>query len=591
MLSYLPATLHDTAMTPLTPFSRPALAAALLPVILAFDSSRTPQPPGGPAAQSQAFADLVFRNGRVYTANDKSPHAEAVAVRGNRIVFVGNNAGAYRLGGPSTRVVDLKGAALFPGFTDAHVHLSGVGAREMNLNLEGANTLEEFLARVKARVDQARPGQWVTGRGWIETFWKPPVFPTRQDLDRIAPNNPVYLTRADGHASVANSAALRLAAITRNTQAPEGGAINRAADGEPTGMLIDRAQGLVGRLVPPAGEAELDERILRGAQREVELGWTQIHEAGESWSGVERLRRLYRDGKLKLRIYQSIRGPGRDVDTLIARGASLGEFGGLLTVRAIKVTIDGALGSRGAALLAPYSDDPKNTGLITADTTAYQAMLVAALRNGIQVETHAIGDRGNRLMLDFYERAMAAVPAAERKVAEPRWRDEHSQIVNPADIPRFKQLGVIASMQPSHAIGDLYFAPSRLGMERLRGAYAWQSFLKLGVPIAGGSDAPVERGEPLIEFYAAVARKDLQGRSGEGWHPEEAATREQALRMFTVGAAYAAFEEDQRGTIEVGKLADFTVFDRDLMRVPVAEILKAKTLMTVVNGEIVYSAR
>ena len=230
---------------------------------------------------------------------------------------------------------------------------------------------------------------------------------------------------------------------------------------------------------------------IRGAQREVELGWTQIHEAGSGWSTVDRLRRLYRDGKVKLRVYQSIRGPGRDVDTLIARGASLGEADGRLTIRTIKVTIDGALGSRGAALLAPYADDPDNLGLITADTVAYKTMLLGALRNGIQVETHAIGDRGNRLMLDLYEWAMQQVPAAERKVADPRWRDEHTQILHPDDIPRFQQLGVIPSRQPSHAISDLYFAPARLGMERLKGAYAWQSLLKTGVPIAGGSDAGV----------------------------------------------------------------------------------------------------
>lgn len=563
-------------MTTFKALPRTALAAALL---LSGPGARQPQAP----------ADVVFRNARVYTANDRSPRAEAVAVTGDKIVFVGRNNDANRLVGPSTRVIDLNGATVLPGLTDAHVHLSGVGAREMNLNLEGANTLDDFLARVKARVDQARPGQWVTGRGWIETFWKPPVFPTRQDLDRIAPSHPVLLTRADGHASIANSAALRLAGVTRTTAAPDGGAINKDPQGEPTGMLIDRAQGLVSRLVPASTDAELDEQILRGAQREIELGWTQIHEAGSSWATVERVRKLYRDGKLKLRIYQSIRGPGRDVDTLIARGASIGEFGGRFTIRTIKVTIDGALGSRGAALLAPYSDDLRNSGLITADTVAYKAMLLGALRNGIQVETHAIGDRGNRLTLDLYERAMQAVPVEQRKVAEPRWRDEHSQIVNPADLPRFKQLGLIASMQPSHAISDLYFAPARLGLDRLNGAYAWQSFLKLGVIVAGGSDAPVERGEPMIEFYAAVARKDLQGRSGEGWHPEERVTREQALKLFTLWPAIAAFEENSRGTLEVGKLADLTILDLDIMRVPEADILKAKTLYTVVNGEIVYT--
>ena len=537
----------------------------------------------------QGPADLVFRNARVYTANDKSPRAEAVAVKADKIIYVGKNDGADRLVGPATKVIDLKGATLLPGLSDAHMHLSGVGAREMTLNLEGTNTLEDFLEKVKARVDQSRAGQWVTGRGWIETFWKPPVFPTRQDLDRIAPNNPVVLTRADGHASVANSAALRLAGITRSTPAPAGGAINKDGDGEPTGMLIDRAQGLVGRLVPPPTDEERDQEIIKGVEREIRLGWTQIQDAHGSWAEVDRIRRLYRDGKLKIRIVKAISGPSADADRLILQGPVLGEAGGRLTVRTIKVVMDGALGSRGAALLAPYTDDPRNSGLITTDTVALKPMLVAALKNGIQVETHSIGDRGNRLMLDFYQRAMQAVPPEQRKLAEPRWRDEHSQIVNPTDIPRFKQLGIIASMQPSHAISDLYFAPARLGMDRLKGAYAWQSFLKLGVPVSGGSDAPVERGEPMIEFYAAVARKDLQGRSGEGWHPEERVSREQALKMFTLWPAFAAFEEAIRGTIEVGKLADFTILDQDIMRVPEQAILKTKTLYTVVNGEIVYS--
>ncbi len=535
-------------------------------------------------------ADLVFKNARVYTANDKNPRADAVAVKGDKIVFVGKNDAADKLVGPATRVIDLKGATLLPGLTDAHMHLSGVGAREMTLNLEGTNTLEDFLAKVKARVDQARPGQWVTGRGWIETFWKPPVFPTRQDLDRIASNHPVYLTRADGHASVVNSAALRLASITRSTAAPAGGAINKDTEGEPSGMLIDRAQGLVGRLVPLPTEEERDEEIIKGVDRELKLGWTQIQDAHGTWAEVDRIRRLFRDGKLKIRIVKTITGPSADADRLMQQGAVIGEFNGRLTVRTIKVVMDGALGSRGAALLAPYSDDPRNTGLITTDTVALKPMLIGALRNGIQVETHSIGDRGNRLTLDFYERAMQAVPAQQRKIAEPRWRDEHSQIVNPADIPRFKQLGVLASMQPSHAISDLYFAPARLGLERLKGAYAWQSFMKLGVLVPGGSDAPVERGEPMIEFYAAVARKDLQGRSGEAWHPEERATREQALKMFTIWPAFATFEEASRGSIEVGKLADFTILDQDIMRVPELDILKTKTLYTVVGGEIVYAA-
>ena len=292
-------------------------------------------------------------------------------------------------------------------------------------------------------------------------------------------------------------------------------------------------------------------------ERELALGWTQVQDAHGTWGEVDRMRRLYRDGKLKIRIYKTISGPSADATRLIEQGPALGEFDGLLTVRAIKVVMDGALGSRGAALLAPYSDDPKNTGLITTDTVALKPMLAAALRSGIQVWTHSIGDRGNRLTLDFYEQAMKDVPADQRKVADPRWRDEHSQIVNPDDIPRFKQLGVIASMQPSHAISDLYFAPARLGLERLKGAYAWQSFIKQGTPVPGGSDAPVERGEPMIEFYAAVARKDLQGRSGQGWHPEEKMTRAQALKAFTIWPAFAAFEEDKRGYHRGGEAGGF----------------------------------
>jgi hypothetical protein len=541
-----------------------------------------------PSPQAEP-ADLAFRNGQVYTANARQARVQAVAVKGNRIVYVGNNGGLRRFVGPNTRVVDLRGATMVPGLSDAHMHLSGVGSREMSLNLEGTNTLDEFLARVKARVDSARPGQWVTGRGWIETFWRPPVFPTRQDLDRIAPGNPVLLTRADGHASIANSAALRLAGITRATATPEGGAINKDVRGEPTGMLIDAAQRLVSRLVPPPTEEERDQQIILGAQRSAQLGWTQVQDAHGTWAEVERMRRLYRDGRIKVRIYKAITGPSADATRLIEQGPSIDEFDGKLTVRVIKVVMDGALGSRGAALLRRYSDDPDTDGLITTDTAALKPMLAAALRGGIQVETHAIGDRGNRLTLDFYERALAEVPPEQRKIAEPRWRDEHSQIVHPDDLPRFKQLGVIASMQPSHAIGDLYFAPARLGLDRLKGAYAWQTMLKLGVPLAGGSDAPVERGEPLIEFYAAVARKDLKGGSGNGWHPEERLTREQALRMFTVGPAFAAFEEDRRGTIEVGKWADLTVFDKDIMRVPEAQILTAKCTMTVVGGEIVWA--
>ncbi|MEP6591175.1 MAG: amidohydrolase [Gemmatimonadota bacterium] len=538
------------------------------------------------AAQS---ADMVLRHATVYTGEVTSPKAEAVAIKDGKILFVGSDAGVAKFLGSATKVVDLRGRFVFPGFVDAHAHFIGIGQREMTLNLEGTGTKAAFLAKVEAAVKRAKPNEWVTGRGWIETFWSPPVFPTRHDLDQIAPDNPVVLTRADGHASIANSAALRLAGITRTSSAPPGGAINLDGDGEPTGMLIDAAQGMVRRLVPSTTTSDIERALELASERETSLGWTQVQDAHGSWGEVAMMRKLYADGRIKVRLYKTISGPSPDAEKLIAQGPGSPEFNDRFVVRDIKVVMDGALGSRGAAMLAPYSDDPHTSGLITTDTIALKGMLERALRAGIQVETHAIGDRANHIVLDMYAAAMKAVPVAQRKVKQPRWRIEHSQIITPADLPRFKQLGLIASMQPSHAIGDLFFVPSRIGMARIKGAYAWETFLKMGVPVAGGSDAPVERGEPMIEFYAAVARKSLDGKSGPGWHPEEKVTRAQALRMFTWFPAYAAFEEDRHGSIAVGKAADFTVLDADIMTIPEAQILTTGNVMTIIGGEIVFT--
>jgi predicted amidohydrolase YtcJ len=536
-----------------------------------------------------ATADLVFKNGNIYTANDSSPKAQALAVKADRILFVGSNAEVQRYVGANTRIVDLHGNTVLPGFADAHQHLSGVGFREMTLNLEGTNSLDELLTKLKTRVDQAKPGEWVTGRGWIETHWTPPVFPTRWDLDKVSPNNPVILGRADGHGAVANSAAFKLAGIDKSTPNPFGGEISKdKQSGEPNGMLLDAAQGLVRRKVPATTRADEERAVVLGVKRDIGLGWTQVQDAGGSYQDVAIFKKLYASGEIKLRIYKAVYGPGASANQLISEGPIIGEFQNRLTVRTIKVVSDGALGSRGAALLAPYSDAPDTAGFLTVKADELRPMLIEAARKGIQVETHAIGDKANRFILDEYERALNAVPVSERKIAEPRWRVEHAQIVNPLDIPRFMKLGIIPSMQPSHAIGDLFFAPSRLGMERLKGAYAWQSFIKSGVVVPGGSDAPVERGEPMIEFYAAVARKDQKGFSAEGWHPEEAVTREQALKMFTAWPAYAAFEEKLRGSIEVGKLADLTILSADIMKIPELDILKTRCVMTVINGEIVF---
>lgn len=539
--------------------------------------------------QASRTADIIFKNANVYTVNERQPRAEAIAVKGAQIIFVGSNRDAKRYEGRATRVVDLRGATVVPGMTDSHYHLIGVGQREMTLNLEGTASLEDLLSRVRARVERARAGEWITGRGWIETHWTPPRFPTREELDRAAPANPVLLRRADGHGAVANSLALKIAQVDRNTQNPFGGEISKDKEtGEPTGMLLDNAQGLVTRHIPATTAAEAEQAVLLAVKRSIELGWCEIQDAGGSFDDVALYRKLYGEGKIKLRIYKAVYGPTVDSQRLLSEGARTGEYDNRFTLRTIKVVMDGALGSRGAALLAPYADAPDTSGFLTAKPEELLPMFIEALRRGIQVETHAIGDRANRLTLDLYEKAFAAVPASERLVREPRWRIEHAQILNLVDIPRFARLGVIPSMQPSHAIGDLFFAPSRLGLARLEGAYAWQSLLKTGAQIAAGSDAPVERGEPMIEFYAAVARRDQKGFTGEGWHPEQAVTREQALSMFTLWAARAAFEEKTKGSIEVGKLADLTVLSADIMKIPEPEILKTHCLMTVIGGEIVY---
>ena len=539
-------------------------------------------------------ADLVLKNANIYTVDQHNPHAQAVAVKGDKIVLVGSDAEVRPWIRPGTRVLDLNGATVVPGLTDAHYHFLGVGARELTFNLEGTKSLQDLLARVKERLAAAKPGHWIVGRGWIETFWNPPVFPTRSDLDKVSPNNPVILGRADGHGAVVNSAALKLAGIDRNTPNPFGGEISKDKNGEPNGMLLDHAQGLVRSKIPREAATDPERSAVAADQRSLILGWCEVQDPGGTWNDVDVYRTLYQQGKLKVRIYKAVYGPGPQADRLLREGAQIGLFDHHLTVRSIKVVSDGALGSRGAAMLVPYSDKPDTSGFLTVEAEPLRPMLVSALKRGIQVETHAIGDRANRFILDEYERAFNTVPAGERRVAEPRWRDEHAQIVNPADLPRFAKLHVIPSMQPSHAIGDLFFAPRRIGMERLQGAYAWETLIKSGTPIAGGSDAPVERGEPMIEFYAAVARKPLpvraQNASMDGWHPEEAMTREEALKAFTLWAAYAGFEEDLKGTISAGKLADFTVLSADIMKIPESEILETKNVMTIIGGQVVYDS-
>jgi predicted amidohydrolase YtcJ len=532
-----------------------------------------------PAAAASPPADLAIWGGRIYTGEGMQT-AEAVLVVGQRIAYVGSRSGAEQHVGPKTRVIDLKGAALFPGFTDSHAHLRGIGERELTLNLEGAKSAAGVRQRLAAYIAQKTPKGLVVGRGWIETGWPEHRFLERGDLDPVSAGLPVILTRADGHALVANSAALKAAGVDESTPAPAGGQILKGPDGKLTGMLVDNAMGLVRRLAAaptPAGKLA----AYRAAFRvETAYGWTGVHNMSVDWADVALLEDLDRRGEAPLRIYNAV--DADQAGPLLASGPRATPDG-RITTRAIKLYMDGALGSRGAALFAPYADAPDRSGTFVTQPAHMRPILARAKARGIQVATHAIGDRGNATVLDLYEEA--GVKPADR------WRIEHAQILRPADIPRFAKLGVIASMQPSHAIGDLHFAPARLGEARLAGAYAWKSLRDSGALVLGGSDAPVERGDPLIEFYAAVARKDLKGFFGPDWHMEERLSRPEALKLFTASAAYARFAEGELGAIAPGRRADLSGFSVDLMTAPEADIPKGHAVLTVVDGQVVYQKK
>jgi hypothetical protein len=533
---------------------------------------------------------LLLYNGNIYTGEAAQPRAEAVLAVGGRIAYVGDTAEAMRQAPEGAQQVDLAGATVLPGVADAHAHLSGIGWRELHFDLTGVESLAAMQQRVRDRSATDRSA-WIVGRGWIESKWTPAAFPTRADLDEALSSRPLMLERSDGHAVVVNSLALKIAGIDRETPDPPGGEILRdPATGMPTGMLVDNAVGLVRRHVPPLTDDDLLRALEIGVERSVRLGWTQLQIPGTNWKEIELLCKLYADGRIKIRLYAALDGPSPDAERLLALGRKYQSCDSHLTVRAIKLYMDGALGSRGAALLEPYSDSPASRGLLRNPPEEILRIAIAGLRSGIQIQTHAIGDRGNRVVLDQYEAALAAVPANERAVADPRFRIEHAQVVAAADMPRFAKFGVIASMQTSHAIGDMLFAPARLGPERIADAYAWRSLMNAGARIAGGSDAPVEKGDPLVEFYGAVARRTLEGFAGPDWGLDQRLTRDEALAILTSGPAYAAFEETDRGTIAPGKLADFSVFSADLMKIPESEIPRAHAVMTVIGGEIVYQA-
>ncbi|MBL8546413.1 MAG: amidohydrolase [Hyphomonadaceae bacterium] len=523
--------------------------------------------------------DLIIHGGPIYTGVAEAP-VEALRISNGLFAVVGSLADA-RANAGNAREIDLGGAAAFPGFTDAHVHLSGVGAAALTLDLVGAPSITDLQDRLRAYASSHAEGP-IYGRGWIETHWPERRFPNRADLDAIVSDRPVFLERIDGHAAVVNTAALQLAQIDNNTANPAGGSIERDASGAATGMLIDNAMSLVQSRFPPPTAAMMREALLQGARIYASRGWTGVHNMSTTLAEAQLFQEFAASGDLP--ISADIYLTPEDAEGILETGP-YGE--GAVKVRGIKMYMDGALGSRGAALLAPYSDVRTSSGLLVTPPEQIAAMIQRAKAKNVQVTTHAIGDRGNRLVLDAYRDAFADNPEALRNA---RYRIEHAQILATEDIPRFAAQGVIASMQPSHAISDLFFAPARLGPSRLAGAYAWRALLDSGATIAGGTDAPVEKGDPLVEFYAATYRHDLNGFAGPDWHLEEAVTRAEALRMFTAAPAFASFTENERGTIEVGKQANVTAFSADLMTAEPSAIPTASAKLTISNGRVAHEA-
>ena len=530
-------------------------------------------------------ADLIIADASIYNGLSDNSFIGSIGIKDSKISFIDKGTKTSYGECDDVRVLNLKEQFVYPGFVDGHGHLKGIGYRELTLNLQGISSLDLTLKAVENYLSLKKPNDWIIGRGWIDKTWPEKRFPTRWDIDSFAPNNPVVLERADGHAVVVNSVVLKLANIDSNTPDPQGGFIEKDSNGEPTGLLVDMAMNLIADLIPKSTRNDDKKAFIEGIQRNVALGWTQIHVPGGTFEDISILNEIKSENNLLQRVYFMV-DDGEPADLLLEKGPII-DPENLLTVRSIKMYADGALGSRGAALIEKYSDyDGKGVFIFREEET--KPRLVKALIKGIQIATHAIGDNGNRVVLNWYEEAFENAKNNNEIVSDPRWRIEHAQNITPIDQKRYVELNVIPAMQPSHAIGDLHFAIDRLGLERINNAYAWRDLIDQGLIIAGGTDAPVEIGDPRIEFYAAITRKDIDGFYDEGWNLNQRLTRFEALKMFTIWPAIASFEDDIKGTIEVGKLADFSIFDKDIMTIPEQEILSAKNIYTIVGGRVVY---
>ena len=528
-------------------------------------------------------ADLIVTNARIYTVDDAHPLATGLAVRDGRVLFVGSEREALSLRGPATRMVDAGGKTIVPGIVDAHAHLLGLGFTLSDVQLFDTRSFDQVVEKVVARLNGAPAGRWIHGRGWDQNKWGDTRFPTHEALSKVSPNNPIVLTRVDGHAIIANAVAMKAAGVTAATQDPSGGRIERFPNGEPTGVFIDNAKALVERVITVSTRAEIREATLAAIKESQKYGLVGVHDAGEPRGVIDVFEEMAKAGEFGLRNYVMVSDDSAAVAHYFARGPQNALYDGRIWIRAIKLYSDGALGSRGAAMLDPYTDDPKNSGLLLSAPAHIQDVATRGLRAGFQVNTHAIGDRGNRVVLDAYEAALAAVPTADH-----RFRIEHAQVLNFADIPRFAKLGVIPSMQAVHQSSDMNWVPKRIGYERSLGAYAWRSLLNTGVIIPNGSDMPVERVNPLYSFHAAIARTDDNDWPPGGWLPNEKMTREEALKSITIWPAVAAFQEQVMGSLTPGKYADFVILDQDIMRVPEDQILKTGVIATYLGGKAVY---
>lgn len=538
-----------------------------------------------------APADLVLYRGKIVTVDEKFSIHEAVAVRGDKIVFVGSNEDAEKYILPSTTVIDLEGQLVLPGLIDAHAHLHSLGDELTSLNVTGTTSYQEIIDSVAIKVQSTQPEEWIVGGRWDQNDWEDTAFPVHDPLSDVSPDNPVYLTRIDGNAAFANQKALELAGITKDTPDPVGGVIVRKENGDPTGVLVNRAMNLVSDNIPPDSQEQFKQKFLKAVRDCLSVGLTSVHEAGIGPQHIALYKNLIDNRQLNMRIYAML-GEEKDLPLdmdLVAyfKKHRIEEYGRhMLSVRSIKLYFDGALGSRGAAFFTPYEDDPDNTGLLRITPEYITAISRAALEAGMGVNTHCIGIRGNRLSLEAYEKALQENPKPDH-----RFRIEHAQILEQQDVEKFASLGIIPAMQPTHCTSDMPFVEDRVGAERAKGAYAWRWFIDAGLVIPCGSDFPVESNNPLLGIYAAVTRQDPAGWPEGGWHPEQRMTIQEAVKGFTIWAAYAAFQEDVLGSIEVGKYADFTVLDKNILEIDPKEILTTKTVYTIVGGQIRYRSQ